>query len=190
MNNEVTIKYLQNPATKGWLWKLYDATGSVIARSQAEVSTEAEAVADFEAWQANGDATVNTAPAPLPESAPVAPVQPVTPEEADGKITKEEIHDLEVKTPEGATEYELVNKETGEVVPTTGTTFGEGYVEFATEKGAVRFDNANKDGNLVDSDLSNPEYAVRQVGTHLTPNNDGVVNNDGVELNPVEGSVN
>lgn len=111
MNNEVTIKYLQNPATKGWLWKLYGEDGSVIAKSETEFATEADAVAGFEAWQNEVPATPETdAPvnAPADTTAPVAPAEPVTPEEADGKITKEEIHDLETKTPEGATTFQTL----------------------------------------------------------------------------------
>lgn len=192
MENQATVRFVQDTTSKNWLWKLYDETGSVVAKSEIIYSTEADAQAAFEAWQKE--------PAPAPENveptevktedAPVAPAQTVTPEEADGVITKDELHDLSTQTPDGGTEYELVNVATGEVVPTKGITFGEGFVEFATDLGPVRFDNANKDGNLVDSDLSNPEYAARQVGTHLTPNLDGVVTNEGVELNPVEGSVN
>lgn len=194
MNNEVTVRLLQDTATKNWLWKLYDETGSVVAKSEIIYSTEADAQAAFEAWQKE--------PAPAPENveptevktedAPVAPAQPVTPEEADGVITKDEIHDLSTKTPDGAIAYELVNKATGEVVPVTDLIFGDGEstdcVIAETALGAVRFENAAKEGNLVDTDNSNPDYAIRQVGTHLTPNEDGVVTNDGVELNPVEGS--
>lgn len=186
MNNEVTIKYLQNPATKGWVWKLYDEAGSVVARSESEFATETEAQAGFEAWKNEPAPTETTEPsAPVnTESAPVAPAQNEVPP------TKEELHDLSTQTPDGPTQYEIVNKETGATHAVNGMTFGEGYVEVETEVGVVRFDNANKDGNLVDTDASNPEFAIRQVGTHLTPNNDGVVNDQGVELNPVEGSAN
>lgn len=192
METQATIKYLQNPATKGWLWKLFDTTGSVVAKATTESATEEDAVANFEAWQAEGGEPV--APAPVVE-APVSPeatAPAVTPEESDGVITKEEINDLNSKTPEGGTEYEIVNKATGEVVPVTGMTFGDGTstdcVIADTANGPVRFENAAKEGNLVDTDNSNPDYAIRQVGTHLTPNNDGVINNQGAELNPTEGA--
>lgn len=195
MNNEVTVRFLQDTATKNWLWKLYDETGSVVAKSEIIYSTEADAQAAFEAWQKE--------PAPAPENveptevktedAPIAPAQTVTPEEADGVITKDELHDLNSQTPERETDYELVNKATGEVLPVLKLTFGDNEstdcVIADTTNGPVRFENAAKEGNLVDTDNSNPDYAIRQVGTHLTPNNDGVINNQGVELNPTEDGV-
>ena len=76
------------------------------------------------------------------------------------------------------TQYELVNKETGEIVPTTALEIGTGYVSFTLENGeVVRFENPLNDGNF-----ENDTFAARQVDTHQTPNNDGIVTDEGVEI--------
>lgn len=56
-----------------------------------------------------------------------------------------------------AVQRELVNKETGEVMPVTATAFGEGVVEFTTEQGVFSFDN---NGNNTFEDNI---YVVREV---------------------------
>ena len=79
-------------------------------------------------------------------------------------------------------QYEVINKLTGEISPVSDMIFGEGYVDvtIGTVSGVVgvRFQNPNKDGNLVHE---NDQWAIRQVGTDLTPNDDGVVSDGGVE---------
>lgn len=76
------------------------------------------------------------------------------------------------------TQYELVNKETGEIVPTSAIEIGVGYVAFTLETGdVVRFENPLNDGNL-----ENDTFAARQVETKQTPNNDGIVTDEGVEI--------
>lgn len=82
--------------------------------------------------------------------------------------------------------YELINKTTAEVYPVTGLSFGEAEV-IATAEGIenVVFSNIGQQGNL-----ENDVYAIRQVGTHLTPNDDGVVSDAGIEtpVTPAEAS--
>lgn len=56
-----------------------------------------------------------------------------------------------------ATQRELVNKETGEVMPVTATAFGEGVVEFTTEQGIFSFEN--KEDNTFEDEV----YLVREV---------------------------
>lgn len=74
--------------------------------------------------------------------------------------------------------YELINKTTAEVYPVTGLSFGDGEVTAAAEGiENVVFSNINKDGNL-----ENDVYSIRQIGTHLSPNNDGVVTDAGLEV--------
>lgn len=76
------------------------------------------------------------------------------------------------------TQYELINIETKEIVPTTAIEIGTGYVSFTLESGeVVRFENPLNDGNL-----ENDTYVARQVETQQTPNNDGIVTDEGVEI--------
>jgi len=76
------------------------------------------------------------------------------------------------------TQYELVNKETGEIVPTSAIEIGVGYVAFTLETGdVVRFENPLNDGNF-----ENDTFTARQVETKQTPNNDGIVTDEGVEI--------
>lgn len=56
-----------------------------------------------------------------------------------------------------ATQREIVNKETGEVMPVTATAFGEGVVEFTTEQGVFSFDNNGS--NAFEDNI----YVVREV---------------------------
>ena len=87
---------------------------------------------------------------------------------------------------DNSTQYEVVNKDTGEVSPVYDMVMGDGYVEVKVQQegGAIglRFDNIMKDGNLVDNDDSNDHFVIRQVGTQLTPNNDGVITDKGDEI--------
>jgi hypothetical protein len=57
-----------------------------------------------------------------------------------------------------AIERELINKETGEVIPVLGTAFGDQVVEFTTEEGVIVFENKGRSG-----DLENELYDVREV---------------------------
>lgn len=80
--------------------------------------------------------------------------------------------------------YEVINLETGAVSPVidmligntedqwTDVTFIEGGLDLK-----VRFSNEGNQGNLL-----NEKYAIRQVGTQLTPNSDGVVTDEGTEV--------
>lgn len=69
------------------------------------------------------------------------------------------------------TQYEAVNKNTGEVVAVTGITFNEGSVDVTTATTNLHFTNS---GHEVD--LQNEEWYLRQVDSHLAT--DGVTNTD------------
>lgn len=69
-----------------------------------------------------------------------------------------------------ATKYEVVNKTTGEVTAVTGMEFGEGYVVATVGETTITFNNELKDGNL-----QNPDFAIREVGTHLEADGVGTV---------------
>jgi hypothetical protein len=56
-----------------------------------------------------------------------------------------------------AVQRELVNKETGEVMPVTATAFSEGVVEFTTEQGVFSFENKG------DNTFEDATYTVREV---------------------------
>lgn len=69
------------------------------------------------------------------------------------------------------TQYEIINKVTGECTPVVGMVFGEAEVTVSTESTAdVVFSNVGQVG-----DLQNDEYAIREVGTHLEADGTGVV---------------
>lgn len=78
-------------------------------------------------------------------------------------------------------QYEVINLETKEVVPASIATIGNvtdeytevSFVENGEEK-TVRFSNIENEGNLL-----HEQYAIREVGTQLTPNVDGVVTDEG-----------
>lgn len=76
-----------------------------------------------------------------------------------------------------ATVYELINKNTSEVVEVTGMEFADGFVNATTAEGVVRFENPNKDGNL-----ENEMYAIREVGTNSQPDGTGTVTDEGVDV--------
>lgn len=69
-----------------------------------------------------------------------------------------------------ATKYEVVNKTTGEVTAVTGMEFGEGYVVAKIGEETVTFNNELKDGNL-----QHPDFAIREVGTHIEADGTGIV---------------
>lgn len=75
---------------------------------------------------------------------------------------------------ENATKYEVINKETTEVMPVIAMAFGEGYVDATIEGEVIRFDNTNADGNL-----TNEFFAIREVDTHSQPDGTGSVDNEG-----------
>lgn len=80
------------------------------------------------------------------------------------------------------TMYEVIEKATGIMTITSDMTLGSDYVEVTINKGyegekVVRFSNENQQGNLL-----NDDYSIRQVGDQLTPNNDGVVTDEGIEV--------
>lgn len=79
------------------------------------------------------------------------------------------------------TEYEVLNKETGETAKVEAMKFGDGYVEVTTGDTTHRFENILSDGNLT-NESENDNFVLRQVGTHLTPNNDGIVTDTGEEI--------
>lgn len=56
-----------------------------------------------------------------------------------------------------AVQRQLVNKETGEVMPVTATAFGEGVVEFTTEQGVFSFENKG------DNTFEDATYSVVEV---------------------------
>jgi hypothetical protein len=93
-------------------------------------------------------------------------------------------------------QYEIINKVTGECTPVVmkETSQQEGvqddYVLVALEDGTtVRFENPNMSGQL-----SNDEYALREVGSHIEADGtgtiemtaDGIVDSDGVAPIPAE----
>lgn len=86
---------------------------------------------------------------------------------------------------DNSTQYEVANKTTGEVSPVYDMATGDGWVDVKVQQQAgaigLRFDNILKDGNLVDNDDSNDHFVIRQVGKQLTPNNDGVITDEGKE---------
>lgn len=94
MNNEFTVKFVQDTVTKKWVWKLIDDTGSVVAKASLQYDSEdlaKEAFADFQNDAANAplvDATnepVDTAPVNVesPTIEPEAPAAEPTPETGD-----------------------------------------------------------------------------------------------------------
>jgi hypothetical protein len=69
------------------------------------------------------------------------------------------------------TKYEIMNKVTGETIPVVGMMFGEAEVTVSTESTTdVVFSNIGQVG-----DLQNDVYAIREVGTHLEADGQGVV---------------
>lgn len=83
-----------------------------------------------------------------------------------------------------AIQYEVINLETGVVSPVTEMVIGNTEDQYTDvtffengEDKVVRFTNTGNEGNLL-----NDKYAIRQVGTQLTPNVDGVVTDEGVEV--------
>lgn len=66
------------------------------------------------------------------------------------------------------TQYEIVNKTTEVVLAVRTIQFNDGTVDIFTDSldaPQVTFDNALKDGNL-----TNPDWTIREVGTHNKPN--------------------
>ena len=83
-----------------------------------------------------------------------------------------------------AIQYEVINLETQEVSQVTDTLIGNTDEQFTDvtffengEDKVVIFSNIGNEGNLL-----NDKYTIRQVGTQLTPNSDGVVTDEGVEV--------
>lgn len=81
------------------------------------------------------------------------------------------------------TKYEVINLETKVISPVTSMTFGnleDQYTDVTfTEQGEVktiRFSNIGNQGNLL-----NEFYAIRQEDGD-TPNEDGIVTDEGVEI--------
>tara|TARA_R110000868_G_C10970396_1_gene769738 strand:+ start:9091 stop:9381 length:291 start_codon:yes stop_codon:yes gene_type:complete len=83
------------------------------------------------------------------------------------------------------TEYEVINKETGETLPVISMSMGNQEVTVEVEGNSITFTNIEASGNL-----ENEAYAIRQVGTNLTANNDGVISDTGEEtaVTPSEAS--
>jgi hypothetical protein len=77
--------------------------------------------------------------------------------------------------------YEVMNKVTGETFPVTGMTFGDGYVEVTVGESTISFNNELKDGNL-----QNPDFAIREIGTHLEADGVGIVEDVVVENTATE----
>lgn len=74
--------------------------------------------------------------------------------------------------------YEIIKKsDPNFIIPVDSMSFGDGIVTATTSIGDVVFANPLKDGNL-----ENSEWVIRQIGTQLTPNDDGVVSDLGVEV--------
>ncbi len=76
-------------------------------------------------------------------------------------------------------EYEVINKENKEISPVTDFVMGQDFVEVTKGKGSeaeekIVFSNEGQKGNLL-----NDTYVIRQVGTQLTPNGEGVVSDEG-----------
>lgn len=80
MSNDSTVKFVENAGK--WMWKRYDATGSVVYRSPL-FDSERQAKEDYEA---NG----GSVPASQPENVPVAPEAPVAPTETAPASTEEQ----------------------------------------------------------------------------------------------------
>ena len=81
------------------------------------------------------------------------------------------------------TKYEVINLETKVISPVTGMTFGNTEDQYTdvtfTEQGeekTIRFSNIGNQGNLL-----NEFYAIRQEDGD-TPNEDGIVTDEGVEI--------
>lgn len=82
------------------------------------------------------------------------------------------------------TEYEVINKTTGEITPVTNWVMGENYVEVEknNETGEViRFSNEGQKGNLL-----NDTYFIRQIVSKQNPSGTAIVNDDGTE-SPIVG---
>tara|TARA_R110000868_G_scaffold114344_2_gene306423 strand:+ start:7023 stop:7253 length:231 start_codon:yes stop_codon:yes gene_type:complete len=69
-----------------------------------------------------------------------------------------------------ATKYEVINKETGLIYPVTVLSFGNEEVTVTTEVGDIVFANPDAQGQL-----TNEEYLIRQVGTHLEADGEGTI---------------
>jgi hypothetical protein len=74
-----------------------------------------------------------------------------------------------------ATQYELINKEDGSIVPVTGIEFGEQTVTAITETETVVFSNENNLGQLF-----NEKFSIREVGTNTQPDGTGTVSDLGI----------
>jgi len=81
------------------------------------------------------------------------------------------------------TKYEVINLETKVISPVTSMTFGNTEDQYTdvtfTEQGeekTIRFSNIGNQGNLL-----NEFYAIRQEDGD-TPNEDGIVTDEGVEI--------
>lgn len=74
-----------------------------------------------------------------------------------------------------ATQYELINKEDGSIVPVTGIEFGEQTVTATTETETVVFSNENNLGQLF-----NKKFALREIGTNAQPDGTGTVSDLGI----------
>lgn len=74
-----------------------------------------------------------------------------------------------------AINYEVINKVTGDVHAVTSTVFdttdsANPMVKVTTEIGEISFTNKDLSG-----DLQNPDFAIREVGTHLEADGVGTV---------------
>lgn len=91
------------------------------------------------------------------------------------------------------TQYEVIDINTKEVLPVIGMSFGDANEDGVYDVTArvrkadgteedLLFTNAGHEGNLIDEETSNDLYVIRQTGKQLTPNNDGVVTDEGKEV--------
>lgn len=84
--------------------------------------------------------------------------------------------------------YELINKQTGATYPVEALSIGDTVTCTVVIEGTrqtLGFRNTLRDGNLAEDDgtlnLEDDLWTIRQVGTQLTPNNDGIVSDEGKE---------
>lgn len=132
MNNEFTVKFVQDTVTKQWVWKLIDETGSVVAKASLQYATEDEAkdaFAEFQNEAANApvvdttNAPVDTAPVEVesPTIEPEAPAtEPETTEPAPEADGTEPVAPTEDNSPE-ATDDTTAGTADGAPVEDAGT---------------------------------------------------------------------
>lgn len=84
-----------------------------------------------------------------------------------------------------ATKYEIIKKsDVNFVIPVDSMSFGDGIVTATTSIGDVVFQNPIKDGNL-----ENPEWVIREIGTHSQPDGTGTVEVLGSQVVEVQDGV-